>query len=41
MRGSGAIGQLLSALPTMINWQIKEWTSDAWVKANLASRKMA
>jgi hypothetical protein len=33
--------ELLTALPTMTNWQIKEWTPDTWGKADLGSRKVA
>ena len=33
--------ELLTALPTMTNWQIKGWTPEAWAKAKLPSRKAA
>jgi transposase len=33
--------ELLTALPTMTNWQIKEWTPDAWAKAHILARKAA
>jgi transposase len=33
--------ELLTALPAMTNWQIKDWTPEAWAKAKLATRKAA
>jgi transposase len=33
--------ELLTALPTMTNWQIKDWTPEAWEKRNSALRKAA
>ena len=33
--------ELLTALPTMTNWQLKDWTPETWAKRNSASRKVA
>ena len=33
--------EVLTALPTMTNWQLEHWTPNAWAKANLALRKAA
>ena len=32
---------VLSALPTMTNWQVKDWTPEAWAKAQHPARKAA
>jgi transposase len=33
--------ELLTALPTMTNWQLEDWTPEAWAKRNFASYKAA
>lgn len=33
--------ELLTALPTMTNWQVKDWTPQAWSKAQRPSRQAA
>ena len=33
--------ELLTALPTMTNWQLKDWTPQAWAKSKRPSRKAA
>jgi len=32
---------VLTALPTLTNWQVKDWTPEAWAKAQRPSRKAA
>lgn len=33
--------EVLTALPTMTNWQVKDWTPAAWAKARCAARQAA
>ena len=32
---------VLTALPTMTNWQVKDWTPEAWAKAQRSAHKAA
>ena len=32
---------VLTALPTLTNWQFKDWTPEAWAKSQRPARKAA
>ena len=35
------LSEVLTALPTLTNWQVKDWTPEAWAKAQRPARKAA
>ena len=35
------LSEVLTALPTLTNWQVKDWTPEAWAKSQRPARKAA